>query len=167
MRCWNEFYIQYRICVLQQQNSRDGHDVSALSALMSGCYGSSGLSHKHLATLIRDTVYTRSIEELIYLTSLNVMMIFFTSTWIVLILCLPTNLLILLKMECLWGGTIQRYTLNFIITIHKVLDPFCITSYPSVPLNMFLNTLILLLFTNISMFISRNFHLTFLQQSCN
>ena len=132
---------------------------------MSGCYGSSRLSHKHLATLTRDTVCTRSIEELIYLSRINVMTVFFTSIWIVLILCLPTKLLILLKMECLWRGAIQRYTLNFIITIHKVLDPFCITSYPSVPLYMFLDTLILFLFTNVTMFISCNFHLIFLQHS--
>ena len=85
--------------VLQQQNSRVGHDVSALSALTSGFYGSSHLSHKHLATLTKDTICT-SIEELIYLTRLNVMMVFFTSILIVLILCLPTKLLILLKMEC-------------------------------------------------------------------
>jgi len=51
--------------------------LSALCALMSGCYASSILSHIHLATLTTDTVCTRSLEDLIYLTNLNVMMVLF------------------------------------------------------------------------------------------
>jgi hypothetical protein len=52
------------------------------------------------------------------------MMVFFTCIWIVLILCLPSNLLILLKMICLWGVALLPYKHSISNEISRLLAKY-------------------------------------------
>jgi hypothetical protein len=98
-----EFHVFCFVCFLLQQIFLTGHGIGVCVFLTSGFNCPRGLAHIHFVTFAWECDMPHVLRPRSSMPGFTVLIVFFTGIWIVLILCLSSNLL-KLDVKCWYGS---------------------------------------------------------------